>query len=226
MLSVLASGIWLVYLRLIFRNILSNGFNSIRVSTGIILLPTVSTQSIALLMNSFFIGQVTPYVNQSLIILGYLFYVIGFIVIIKYYFTIKLKRLLLSWSNTNSILHGALSISGLASLESGCINDNLIILTWFLATSLFLLVEGISLIKLYYRIRFAGIMRGAFLYDVSQWSRNFTYGMYYAFTLSISEHYLLINFIIHNVSQYGQYLVLFMLLIEIIIYLRDKLSVT
>lgn len=108
MLSVLASGIWVVYLRLIFRNILSNGFNSIRVPTGIILLPTVSAQSIALLMNSFFIGQVTPYVNQSLLILGYLFYVIGFIVIIKYYFTIKLKRLLLSWSNTNSILHGAL----------------------------------------------------------------------------------------------------------------------
>lgn len=221
-LALLAFAIWIAYLWMILHELQILLFKHSKVHTGIILLTTVSTQSIVLLINSLFTNRVSIFVNDALIMLGYLFYCIGLMIILKYLLSIKLKRLVLSWDNTNSIIHGALSISGLASLVAGSVKDDFIIFIWLSATILFILVEGISLIKLYYRIQIAGIMKGVCLYNISQWSRNFTYGMYYAFTLSISDHHLTSNLTMNTISIYGQYIVFLMLLIEIIIFFRNK----
>lgn len=212
--------IWIAYLWLIIPKLLC--INTLYINSGIIFLITVSTQSIVLLLNALLPNHISTLINLVLILSGYIFYVFSLIVIIRYCFSIKPKRLLLSWSNTNSIIHGALSISGLASLIAASINDIFIIFTWFMATCLFITVEAISLIGLYYRIRIVDIKKGARVYEISQWSRIFTYGMYYAFTLSISHHKIISNLIIDIVTAYGQYIVLIMLILEIIILTNDK----
>jgi hypothetical protein len=222
-LVLLALSLWVTYLWLVFRNLQLILFKKIKIHSGIILLSVVSTQSIVLLINSLFYNNELIYLNYILIILGFLFYLVGLIIIVKYFYSLRMMRLILSWSNNNSIIHGALSISGLACLVVGTIENNFINLIWLVTTLLFLLVEGMSLIKIYYRIKISGFMNGACLYHMSQWSRNFTYGMYYAFTVSAVAHHLSFNLVASTVSKYGQYIVLFMLLIEIFLFLRHKL---
>lgn len=111
---------------------------------------------------------------QMLIVLGYLFYLTGLFIIGRYLLQIQWKRIVLGWNSTNSIIHGALSISGLAAATTEIMPEEIIIGTWFLATVFLLLVEGISVIKGLYRLRIAGFTQGILVYDVSQWARVFT----------------------------------------------------
>lgn len=224
LLTLFAFVIWLFYLKLIFINVALILYKKKQIYNGIILLSTVSTESIVLLFSSLS-HKIPIFINQILIVSGYIFYLIGIMIIARFSFAIKLKRLVLGWNNTNSIIHGALSITGLAGTLTNSINDKVIIYTWWMATCLFVLVEGISLIKLVYRIRIVGLNRGIFVYTVSQWSRVFTYGMYYAFTLSILNHHLLKNLVINMISQYGQYAVFGILLVEINLFLCDRLKI-
>ncbi len=86
------------------------------------------------------------------------------------------------------------------------------------------LVEGISVVKMLKRIQVGGLLRGILKYNISQWTRNFTYGMYYAFSLSLFENKLLKNIFLDLVVSYGQYIVLIFLTIEIFIFFRNKFS--
>ncbi|WP_133135811.1 hypothetical protein [Legionella rowbothamii] len=210
--------IWLVYVPCSCINLARLFIKLEQVNIGIILLPTVSTQAIALLCYSL-CSTLPLLLYQTLIPLGYILYLPGFFIIARYLFSLSCRRIILSWSSTNSILHGALSISGLAATTTAALNDTLIIGTWLIATSLLFLVEGIALLKSVYRFKAAGFMRGLFVYDVAQWARVFTFGMYYTFNLNLMTHHIYVNGLIRMVIEYGQYGVLALLLFEMINYL-------
>jgi len=221
---LIAIAIWLVYLLLVIKLFWRILIGVSKSHTGIILLSTVSTQSIVIVLNTIIPNHIPQYVNQVLIIIGFVFYVIGLIIILRYYIPKKTSYILIWWSNTNSIIHGALSITGIASLITHVISNNIIILTWVLTTGLFFLIESASLIKLYQRVKIAGLLKGALSYNISQWSRVFTYGMYYAFSLLLFESKLFQNQLLKLITQDGQYIVLITLLIEILIFFRSKFS--
>lgn len=215
---------WPVYLIISFKNFWDILLKKIKLHTGSILLLTVSTQAVVLLTHALIASAFPLSITQTLIFLGYVFYVIGIVIIGKYLISHQKKRLFLGWNNENSIIHGALSISGLASTVTHSINDKIIFSTWILATCFFIFVESFSLIKMYYRIKIAGLIRGIFVYNLSQWTRIFTFGMYYSFSFALFKQNTYANFILHHIVTYGKYVVLILLLFEIFIFLQDKLS--
>jgi hypothetical protein len=68
---------------------------------------------------------------------------------------------------------------------------------WAAALILFLVVEAIEILRAVQRVRTFGWKAGLFSYSVSQWSRNFTFGMFVAFSmyLPVKE-----SFIAHHYS--------------------------
>ncbi|CAM2736188.1 Uncharacterised protein [Legionella steigerwaltii] len=216
--------IWPIYIIISLINLQRIFSKKIKLHTGNILLLTVSTQALALLTHSLFAPVIPMLISQVLIILGYLFYIIGFILIGRYLLACSKKRLFLGWSNGNSILHGALSISGLASTVTHALDDKIILNTWIFATSLLFLVEGMGLIKMYHRIKIVGFIQGIFVYNLSQWTRIFTLGMYYSFSFALYKQNVYADIIINTVIMNGKYIVLIILLFEVFLFLQDKLS--
>jgi len=221
-MAIAASVLWLWYLFLVLR-----GFRAIMAAhdrlraTGRILLSAVSTQSLALVAwdlvpHSGFLHALVA----GLIVLGFLLYGVGLVLIIQRYRRATRWTLAEDWDNTNCILHGAMSISGLAIAYTGVLPEALGIATWFYVLAVFVAVEVIEVARMIMRLRDHGLRRGIFTYHVSQWSRNFTFGMFYAFTLalapalashpSLSPIVPFVGFLI----AYGPYLVLFFLLMQ------------
>jgi hypothetical protein len=159
---------------------------------GILLLTTVSTQSIVLLIST--IDRNVPAVlDFFLIILGICFYLIGALFIIKRYVASSAWTIKTDWNNTNCILHGALSITGLACVVSHILNKNGVVLIWSLAVIVFLIIESIEVYRLVQRLKDYGVKTGIMIYDVSQWSRIFTFGMFYTITFKSTPNQLLLE---------------------------------
>lgn len=154
---------------------------------GIVLISTVGTQSIIVLLNNVFF-ELPIIISKSIIILGVVFYFIGMILIIYRYMRVKNWTLADDWANTNCIIHGALSITGLAIVSSHAFSSIFVTWLWFIILFLIILVEMIELIRAGIRIKLYGWNKGVFVYDVSQWSRNFTFGMFYTFTLYMHKN--------------------------------------
>jgi hypothetical protein len=188
----------------------------IKVHTGTILLLTVSTQSIVLLTHSLWAPPII--LSTLLIIFGLMLYLMSILIVGSYWVKQRKKRLFLGWSNGNSIMHGALSISGLASSVTHAFADSTLWLFWNALSLLFVFVETMGLIKMYYRIKIAGLFSGLCVYRQSQWTRIFTFGMYYSFSLSLSEH----HFILYYVLTYGKYIVLMLLLFEVYVFFQHQ----
>src|SRR5690606_34734493 len=78
------------------------------------------------------------------------------------------------------------------------------------------------------RIRRYGLSRGIGVYHVSQWSRNFTFGMFYAFTLflDLPRNPLGQIHVLHTlkgaVIDYGAWVVLTLLINECLLFLKAK----
>jgi hypothetical protein len=223
-LALFAVLLWLWYLALVARRLWALIVGRARVgATGTILLSTVSTQSIVILTVLLDPRQVPRGAWAVLITLGYLLYVTGLVLIVRHYLRTRGLRLADDWDTTNCIGHGAMSISGLAALVSGTIPVPWIVLTWLWAAAMFVLVESIEIARGGVRIQAYGWRKGVLTYHVSQWARNFTFGMFYAFTLSldardaVTAHWLagLWALLLH----YGQYAVLALLSIEIALFL-------
>lgn len=221
-LSSLAIIIWIVYIKFVLLVLPSLITKQLYCHSGILFLSTVSTQAIALMLHALFAQQIPYWLYALQITLGYCLYVTSLFIIVRQVLTVNVKRLILTWSHPNSIIHGALSISGLASISTNAVSMAIIWATWFIASSLFFLVEGISIAKLGYRIKVIGWQKAILAYDISQWSRLFTYGMFYAFNLALvhdlEKTSILQSMIIHR----GQYIVCLLLTIEIILSLCAK----
>lgn len=198
---------------------------------GVLFLSTVSTQSLVLVWKAAF-GTSTVYnlVAPWVILFGVFLYFMSFYLILKRYAhegaEIDLDK---GWFNTNCITHGAMSITGLASAVSGVVSPHCTLLIWLWAVSWFVIIEAVEIARAVKRTYLHGPVDGLFIYDPTQWSRNFTFGMLYAFTLnfdiskSIAANTFLVS--LHQaILLYFAWVVLILLLLEILVFLRDRLS--
>jgi hypothetical protein len=196
---------------------------------GAILLSTVSTQSIVILGPLLTPPELPEAVWTAITILGYLFYVTGLALIVRHYLRERGLRLADGWDNTNCIGHGALAISGLAAVLRGDLPVPWIVLTWLWMAGMFVVIESIEIARAFVRVQAYGWRKGVLTYNVSQWARNFTFGMFYAFTLSLNARDAgaarwltgLWALILH----YGQYGVLALLSIELALFLAHYAGV-
>ncbi|MYL50042.1 hypothetical protein GLV98_11135 [Halobacillus litoralis] len=184
--TVLNTGLWLFFLFLCLYNFKKLWHRpTSHHSHGGILLSTVSTQSLVIVWSKLF-PEIPEVLIESVIIIGILFYLnSSALLIIRYRKTAW--SITEDWTNTNCILHGALSITGLATVTAGVFPSSFVTFIWWCATVILFLVEGMELVRAYQRVRKLGWNQGVFTYHVSQWSRNFTFGMFYAFTMVMLE---------------------------------------
>lgn len=231
-IAVVASALWFGYLPLAYRGVraIVTGLHGQRV-TGSILLTTVSTQSMALLVWHLWPdAQPVRSSATALILLGLLFYAVGIALILRRYLDGQPWTLAEDWDNTNCIMHGAISISGLAIAQTGLLPEAIGIAAWLAALGTLVVVEAIEIARMIQRIGRFGLRRGVLTYHVTQWSRNFTFGMFYAFTLAISPSGQppaalagLRSFIAWFVA-WGPWIVLFLLLTETILWSGASVS--
>ncbi|ASK62643.1 hypothetical protein CFK37_11010 [Virgibacillus phasianinus] len=192
---------------------------------GVLLLPTVGTQSIVLLLYNIFHRLLPAFGNICLISFGILLYIIGFYLIFRRYLLQRNWNLADDWKNTNCIVHGAISITGLATVTTEVFDYHFQFFLWMWAIVFFVLIEAVELYRAILRIKKFGIVGGVGKYDVSQWSRNFTFGMLYAFTarfqLPGSSSFAHLR---HVILTVGPWIVLLFLFIEIVIFFKSKLK--
>ncbi|WP_188456550.1 hypothetical protein [Virgibacillus oceani] len=154
---------------------------------GAILLSTVGTQSIIILLNNVFF-RFPVYFSEAIIILGFIFYLAGMMLIGNRYIRQKGWTLADDWANTNCIIHGALSITGLAIVTTNTFTPEFVTVFWIIVFALLIIVEAIEVIRAIKRIKLYGWNKGIFTYQITQWSRNFTFGMFYTFSLVMHKN--------------------------------------
>lgn len=225
-LGLVALGLWMWFITLIlqgFARIVAEGTAQV---TGRILLSTVATQSIAILIYALFSTNAPQPVLAVLIWGGSCFYIIGFAMVAHRYLRPG-WNLADDWNATNCILHGAMSITGLAAVLTGTVPSAFAVVVWIWVASMFVFVESIEILWAAERIKRHGWRRGVFAYHVSQWSRNFTFGMLYAFTMHLSARLLPISWLrdVHaSILSFGAYAVLLALVAEIAVFLAYQLN--
>src|SRR5699024_6781618 len=193
---------------------------------GIVLLSTVSIQSVVI-MHFFIFDSAIHSLTPLFISLGLICYVIGLTFMI-----IDFKRrhwtLADGWANTNCIIHGALSITGLASVLTQSFTNVFILALLCLTTVLFFIVETIECIRLFHRFKQYHLRDGVFNYHVTQWSRNFTFGMFFTFIYTVQAKGLL-NFseLLSSVTSVFLHvwaiIVVIFLIIETMLFIHSKL---
>jgi hypothetical protein len=182
LLVAVALALWPWYLRLVVEAVRKVAGDARQPVTGSILLVTVATQSTALLCAIFTRPPALPALMVALIALGAVFYLAGAGLIARAWLNAPRWRLDEDWDNGNCILHGAVSITGLAAVLSGAVSASVCLALWLFAAAMFAMIESVELARLALRLRRHGWRRGVLCYDTSQWARNFTFGMFYAVT--------------------------------------------
>ncbi|WP_157075939.1 hypothetical protein [Neobacillus fumarioli] len=217
--------LWMIYIGICVKTfvemIRTKSFGNIH---GILLLSTVSSQSMVLLMNAVF-KKVPVIVNLPFLIIGFGFYLVC-VLFISYRYLANSWTIERDWNNTNCILHGALSITGIACLESRLVNIFFIQWIWILAFTIFLTIEAIEVYRFFRRIKSFGFKNGIFIYDVTQWSRVFTFGMFYTFTFQLQGHLLFISIIKDAILTAGAWVVIFILAAELVLSLTYILNIS
>lgn len=179
LMALLNMSLWCLFFILCIRNFIVLMKQRYPVD-GVLLLSTVGIQSIVISLNELY-SFIPESISMSIIIIGIVFYLISFFYIIRYYHKNKwtLKD---NWANTNCIIHGALSITGLAWLTVFPQTSAFVQAFWWVTFMLVIIIEMIEVVRMISRVRYYGIGHGLGKYHVSQWSRNFTFGMFFAFT--------------------------------------------
>src|SRR6185312_6164309 len=220
LLVCVALALWPWYLRLAAAAVRQVVRDARQRVTGSILLVTVATQSTALLCAVFTRPPVLPGLMVALVALGAAFYLAGTALIARAWLNAPRWRLDEDWDNGNCILHGAVSITGLAAVRSGAVPAPACVALWLVAAAMFAMIESVELARLVLRLRRHGWRRGVFCYDTSQWARNFTFGMFYALTRNDlatfgASSIAGVAALQHWVAAGGPYVVLVLLLVEL-----------
>ncbi len=191
---------------------------------GLLLLSTVGTQSIVVLLNNVF--SVSSQFTEIMIYLGILFYLISMGLIIQSFYQQSLQSIIFNWSNTNCIIHGALSITGFAIVTTETFSPLIVQTLWLITFILLVIVEMIELLRAKQRINTFGFKQGLCVYHVSQWSRNFTFGMFYVFTFLVLEDpaYSLYPNLQSHLLVIWAWVVLLALIIEVAIFSHHYLK--
>ena len=97
---------------------------------------------------------------------------------------------------------------------------------WLITFILIVIVEMIELLRAKQRINTFGVKQGLCVYHVSQWSRNFTFGMFYVFTFLVVEDpaYSLYPNLQSHLLVIWAWVVLLALIIEVAIFSHDYLK--
>lgn len=192
---------------------------------GIVLLSTVSIQSGVLMIYHMFGSFVLP-IFPWMIGLGMGCYMVGFVLIIRSYAKIN-WTLADDWANTNCIIHGALSITGLAIVMTDAFSFRITFFVWGVTVVFFLFIEGLECARVWKRYKRYRLRHGLFNYHVTQWSRNFTFGMFFAFTYSMYEKgffhsYDAVEIFIAGFLKLWAVVVLCLLIIQTLLFLYGK----
>jgi hypothetical protein len=190
---------------------------------GIVLLSTVATQSVVIVWVKVF--SLPDELLIGMMSLGILFYLIGMTLIVLRYARGKPWTISNDWTSTNCIIHGALSISGLAIVSSQMLSGIVMMIFWLFVLILLISVELLEMVRAVKRIQMLGWKKGVFTYHTSQWSRNFTFGMFYAFTITMHEnpYYLNAFYDFHTVFlHFWAWVVLMFLITEIGLWAGSK----
>ncbi|MFC2949125.1 hypothetical protein [Virgibacillus sediminis] len=216
-------GLWIVYMVICFKTLYEVPLDEFRKKAhGVLLLTTVSTQSMILLTDTVF--SVVPNIIHAVwMAIGICFYLISSILILNRYLS-NAWSLEQDWNNTNCILHGALSITGIAWLMAGIQPGQTVIFIWLAALAVFLLVEGLELYRMARRVKAFGIKEGILVYHVTQWSRVFTFAMFYTFTSLIKFSQGILIQIKEVILSAGLWLVLFLVILEVLLSLATLLK--
>ena len=192
---------------------------------GVILLISVATSYVvidgSLLLGKFFRGSA----DNILLILSALFYFAGLYMIIRNYIKYKYK-IMDNWKIGNVIVHGAISTFGLACVIAG-FSSNINGLVWIAALLLFIIVEIYEIIFMIKRIKYYGVDKGVLTYSTNQWARNFTFGMFLAFSImfkikdSVYYKINLLDFIYNLIFSYGKYFVIGFFILELLIFMYN-----
>lgn len=226
-LWVVAAIVWVFYLSLLpeaFRDAsnLSGGFRA----TGVLLLPVVATQSLVVSGDVVLPGGLPILASAVLIVCGYGLYALGLVLLVRRYLLRSDWSLADDWEDSNCILHGALSITGLAIVQSAALPGGLAATTWLVAFVLFVAVEGVEVARAFVRVRGYGLRDGLLAYHAPQWSRNFTFGMFYAFTLQLAQSDIVspASNLQGVIIAYGQYAVLTVMVLETALFFHNRIA--
>src|SRR5699024_7133264 len=114
---------------------------------GILLLTTVSTQSLVLMYkNVWHDFSSYMYINTTLMGIGMIFYTLSTILIVKRYM-LSAWSLVNDWKAPNCIIHGALSIIGSGAVISQTFSYNQLLLFWIIVLLTFVVHEIIEIIR-------------------------------------------------------------------------------
>lgn len=191
-LAYVAFLLWLGYLWIVVRNyavlfheIETRRWEVTRRAQGVLLLATVATQSVIVAFSVILPGKLPGKVGLAILLWGVACYVIGFALIVGRMLFLGRGSLADDWPPTNCILHGAMSITGLAAAVGQLLPINLVDILWLWCLLGFLVVEGIEIVRAVECVTRFGWRKGLFSYATPQWSRNFTFGMFLAFTMHV-----------------------------------------
>lgn len=177
--------IWVYYIILAVNQMVSFRWkgDKVRVLHGGILLTTVSTQSVVIICDW---AWALPILIEAIVLyVGVIFYLVSVSLLLIRYGKFK-WRMTDDWKNTNCIIHGALSITGVAWFNLTGTVSPVLIAYWWVVFLLFVLVEFVEVYRAFKRVKHFGVHRGLWVYHPSQWARIFTFGMFYYLTLTIS----------------------------------------
>lgn len=222
LLGLVAVILWIAYLAIVAKWLSFCMSKKLHVpANAMLMLAAVSTQSIALLLSALFHADMPKLIYQILISMGYIFYFMSLYMMLQHVMFAHPKHKAFAWFNVNYINHGAMSAAGLALLNTQVFPDWLEITTWWWAAISFFLVMLFECYRLVTRLNMKGFLRGIFAYDVTQWSRIFAYGIFYAFTFAYFHQEGSENILVRIIAEYGQYVVLFLFVVELLIVAID-----
>lgn len=195
--------------------------------TTLVLLLTVATQAVLLLGCA--LDALPVPLRSALLAAGVASYVAGMAFALQAHKRHHDWELARHAAATNCIVHGALAITGLASIRSGLGHPELDRGLWVLAACAFVVIEVGELLRLRRRIAHLGWTGALLHYRVSQWVRNFTFGMLLAYTLALQQQGVqpgLLAGLLAVVAAVGPWLVMALLVIESALWLFMRLQPT
>lgn len=227
-LVILNSLLWVFFFFISMKGIGAILVNkSIKNVNGILFLTTVSSQSLLLMYNNVWENFYRLlYINETLIAIGFLFYFVCITMLLSRYKKYD-WRLVTDWKAPNCMVHGALSIIGSAAVISKSIGFGMLLLLWMIVLVIFVANEIVEVVRGVLRTKEFGFVDGLCIYHPSQWSRIFTFCMFYTFTFKFHTNYASQAAWIDHSQQailiVGKWFIAMLLIIEIGLLVRAQL---
>lgn len=181
--AVMTIGLWIFFMYWVGKSMIDIArMQGGRHVHGIILLATVATQSIAMLLYDIFgHSEAMLIICRLLIGWGLILYVGLASLMIYRYIRYAWNTADQSQSN-NVMMYGALAITGVAVIETSSWTLDAVSILWWITLGILLVAECIEMIRAVMRIKRHGWKTAVGTYDVTQWSRIFTLGIFNLFT--------------------------------------------